>query len=446
MRVGILGGGTMGLVLALRLARAGLKPIVLEAAPQIGGLSTWHDYGDFTWDRFYHVIPRQDDALLGIIEEMDLGDKLHWRTTRTGFLWNSRLISMSNYREFLTFPALNPWQKTRLAAGLLVCRRWNDPASLEGMTAEEWLVQVFGRGVYETIWEPLLESKYGALKDQTPAMIMWATIRRYDSTRSRGSGAESLGFLSGGLRTLLQAMERRIVSSGGEIRASCPVSSIRLGEGEVDVESSQGAMAFDRLINTLPSAMFRKLAAPDGEFAKPSVAQPSFLGVVCLSLVLRRPLSPYYVVNLIQKGFSFTGIIGVSTLTGPEELNGNHLVMLPRYDIPDSLWFDRDPEEVADEFVQQLSKVWPDIGRNLLRWHLNRERRVQALWTQTPPSGEPPRSHCGRLWSINAELAGRDTLNNNAVIGVAESGANAFLAEQPQVDQAVASAQTGHVV
>lgn len=426
----------MGMTLAWRLVDAGHKVTVLEAAPQIGGLATWHYYGDFVWDKYYHVICPTDEHLRGLIEEAGVGAALRWRQTRTGFVWEGRHISMSSNWEFLRFPALSLAQKARLAAGILYCQRIEDPSELERITAPEWLRRIFGQAVYQTIWEPLLESKFGVLKEETPATIIWATIRRYYATRGKG-GKEMMGFLSGGYRTLFTALLRRIESSGGEVLCRRPVLSVEhagspSGFDAVIVRTPDELFHFDYLISTLPTAALERLA-PTVRWVGRDAAQarPRHLGVICLALVLRRPLSPYYVTNFIQRGFPFTGIIGVSNLTGSEELGGRHLAILPRYDVPESPWFNRGLEEVAGEFLEALRPTWPDIRQNVVRCHLNRERMVQALWIDGPPPAlqTPPRSIDGRIWSVNAELTGRDTLNNNAIIRVANQAARDFLAQ-----------------
>jgi len=48
MRIGIIGGGLMGLALAERLGSAGHRVTVYERAEQPGGLATWQDFGAFT--------------------------------------------------------------------------------------------------------------------------------------------------------------------------------------------------------------------------------------------------------------------------------------------------------------------------------------------------------------------------------------------------------------
>ncbi|MBE7559833.1 FAD-dependent oxidoreductase [bacterium] len=336
---------------------------------------------------------------------------------------------MSSHWEFLTFPALNLYEKMRLAGGILYCQRVHDPSRLEKMRATDWLRRVFGNGVYRTIWEPLLESKYGALKDEMPATIMWATIRRYYGTREKGGGRESLGCLSGGLRTLYAALERSITGHGGVIHCRAPVTAIDDSGPSIAVVTPKETLQFDRVISTLPTALLARIAPGVAGLAGEPGPRPRFLGVVCLSMVLARSLSPYYVLNLIERGFPFTGVIEVSNLTGPEELGGRHLVMLPRYELPDSPLFDEPAESIAARFLSACRAVWPDIDDNLVRHFVHRERMVQAMWIDGPPPPvqRPALSLDGRIWSVNAELAGRDTLNNNAIVRVAGEAAAEWL-------------------
>jgi len=125
----------------------------------------------------------------------------------------------------------------------------------------------------------------------------------------------------------------------------------------------------------------------------------------------------------------FTGVIEISSMTGTQEMNGNHLVMLPRYDVPESPWFDRPEAEVAAEFLSALRRVRPDIEQNVERYFVHRAKHVQALWIQEPPRNQGPRRTAdGRVWSVNAEMAGRDTLNNNAIVQVANAAAREIAA------------------
>src|SRR6185369_1581003 len=101
---GIVGGGLLGLTLALRLAQRGKRITLLEAADHVGGLADAWQVGDVTWDRHYHVTLLSDSYLRGILRELDLDREMRWTRTRTGFLADGRLYSLSSATDFLRFP------------------------------------------------------------------------------------------------------------------------------------------------------------------------------------------------------------------------------------------------------------------------------------------------------------------------------------------------------
>lgn len=433
MKVGIIGGGIMGLTLAYRLSEAGHSVSIIEAAPQVGGLSTWYDFGDFVWDKYYHVILQSDSYLLGLIEELGLTDQLVWTPTKTGFLWMGEHHSMSNYLEFIRFPVLTLFQKGRLASGILYSRYLRDPSLLECISAKEWLKIVFGSAVYEKIWEPLLESKFGTLKNKIPATIIWSTINRYHSTRNKRDGKEWMGHLRGtGLKVLLDELVNRITENNGQVHTGMKIASVD-DKRRVKFDSNHEPMEFDSIISTVPTRVLNQIAPNLQEhFHQPYV--PQFLGVIRLALVLKESLSPFYVTNLIDRGNPFTGIIEVSQLAEPEEMAGQKLVMLPRYDLPDSEWFDYSDDKIEEIFLAPLYKTFPKLKENIISTHVHRERIVQALWIERPPERfDPAHTPDGTIWSINAELAGRDTLNNNAIVRVANEAGQKFLEKIAQV-------------
>ena len=431
-RIGIVGGGVLGLTLALRLSAAGHRVAVYEAGDQPGGLATWFDYGEFVWDKYYHVVNPRDSDLVALIEELGLGSDLVWRQTRMGFLWQNRLVSMSSHVEFLTFPALSLWEKFRLGLGVLYTARKKDVSRLEQLAAGEWMRRVFGQRVTEVMWVPLLESKFGTLANQVPASFMVAIIQRVLGSRSSHRGAERLGYLRGGYRSFLNRLLDRIREQGGHVQVGVRVEAIEAGlRGGAALRTSQGVEEFDRVISTVPAPLFRQLVAALPDLPGEAGGKPAFLGVICLALVLRQPLSPYYVTNLIQRGLPFTGIIEYTAVADSEsEMAGYHLVYLPRYETPDSPCFALSNAEITERCLEALEKIWPDIRTRVVRTFVNREPLVQALWLPgTRQPTEPLRSRQVPVESITAELVGLDTLNNNAIIRLANAQAARVVGE-----------------
>ena len=135
----------MGLALAYRLSCSGQTVTVFEQETQLGGLATYHDYGPFFWDRFYHVILPSDTHLISFLKDIGLGDQICWSSTLTGFYVDQRFYSVSSSWEFLRFPLISLWQKFRLALTILYCSRIRNWQRLEKITVEDWLIKTCGR-------------------------------------------------------------------------------------------------------------------------------------------------------------------------------------------------------------------------------------------------------------------------------------------------------------
>ena len=132
------------MALAAKLTRRGRQVTILEAARASGGLATSARIGDYTWDRFYHVVLLSDEHLRALLEELGLTEQLHWKSTRTGFYIDGALHSLSSTLEFLTFPALGVIDKARLGLTILYASRIRDWLRLE--PAE----RVSALGLFET--------------------------------------------------------------------------------------------------------------------------------------------------------------------------------------------------------------------------------------------------------------------------------------------------------
>ena len=158
-RWAIIGGGFLGMTLALRLVQQGNSVTLFEAAPSLGGLASAWQLGDVVWDRHYHVTLSSDRYLRSLLRELGLETEIQWATTRTGFYVDSELHSLSNTLEFLKFPGLNLLDKVRLGATILHASRIADGKALEGIPVIVWLEKWSGRNVVDKIWLPLLRAK-----------------------------------------------------------------------------------------------------------------------------------------------------------------------------------------------------------------------------------------------------------------------------------------------
>jgi len=422
-RIGVLGGGITGLTAAYYLLRQGADVTIFESRPQLGGLSTYFNFGPFSWDRFYHCILTSDRPLLQLINDLGLTDELRWTETKVGFFADGSLYPMSSSLDFLRFPPLSLFQKARLGFGILYATRISDGLKLEGELAADWLKRVFGAKNYSKMWGPLLKCKLGSCREEASAAFIWATIKRLYSTRDNSSKKECLGYVRGGYRTVVKRLIAEIEKMGGKIVVDAPVQRLQSEpNGGVRVQSEKLTQAFDQVIATIPSRPLAQIAPQlDSQYVK-KLQEVKYLGVVCFVLVLKRQLSPYYVTNLTEEDIPFTGIIEMSNLISGEETAGRHLVYLPKYTAPGDPLFEAPEEQIWANFETHLKRVVPDLQpSDIEKRYLFRERYVQPVPVRHYSSLVPDMlTNVDGLLVANTTQIINSTLNNNEMVKIAQ--------------------------
>ena len=428
-RVGILGAGMTGLTAAFYLLRAGADVTILEAQPQVGGLSTYFDFGPFTWDKFYHCILASDRPLLKLVGELGLSQELRWTKTKVGLFADGALHSMSSSLDFLRFPGLNLWQKFRLGAGIVYASRIRDGQALEAELAVDWLTRIFGKNNYERMWGPLLKCKLGACREEASAAFIWATISRlYSTRRDSADRSECLGYVRGGYRTIAGRLLSEIEGMGGKVLTGCPVKKI-WANGSIDCRMGNQSLQFDNVISTLPSPILKKVTPQLAREYAEKLDKMKYLGVICFALVLKRSLSPYYVTNLVDE-VPFTGVVEMTNLVSREETATMHLVYLPKYTTPGDPLFDAQEKDIWQLFQKSLLRVVPGLkdtdieGRFLFRERFVQPVPVLGYSTLVPSmtTGVPGLIQANSTRIINS------TLNNNEMVKIAQQAADLIAA------------------
>jgi protoporphyrinogen oxidase len=422
---GIIGGGIMGMTLALRIAQRGDKVTVFEAAPKLGGLTGAIEMDGVIWDRFYHVILMSDINTRKIITEIGLENELKWVETKTGFFSGGKLYSMSNIFEFLKFPPINLIDKFRLGLTIFIASVIRDWKRMEGIPVEKWLTRWSGKRVFEKIWLPLLKAKLGNHYKETSALFIWTTIQRMYAARRTGLKKEMFGYVSGGYDKINTAFERKLESLGVTIILNSQVTQVTRDDNKKMLVQTNlpDNYKFDNVISTLHSEVSVKIAPSltKEEIDKHSAIR--YLGVVCPSILLTRPISKYYVTNITDSWPPFTGIIEMTALVDPAELGNRSMVYLPKYVDPGDDLFLMKSEELREYFLRPLFKMYPDLSdKDVTYWSVSSARRVFAL---------PTLNYSEKLPSISTSLEGyyivnsaqiiNGTLNVNETVQVAET-------------------------
>lgn len=431
---GIIGGGILGMTLALRLAQQGFKVRIFETADKPGGLTQSWKLNDVEWDRFYHVILMSDLNTRRLLEDIGISKELEWVETKTGFYSGGKLYSMSNLVEFFKFPPINLIDKFRLGLTIWIASRIKNWKKLEKIYVSDWLVAWSGKNVFDKIWLPLLKAKLGENYRHTSAAFIWSTIQRMYAARKSGLKKEMFGYIRGGYKTINERLVDKLQQMGVEFTLHAKVDKVRADEdGKLCIEANGHKYnAYDYVISTLSSQQSVNLVDSMPEDENSRHLNVKYLGIICPSILLKKPISPYYVTNITDAGAPFTGIIEMTALIDREtELSGNHLVYLPKYVDPDDSLFEADDHEIKKIFLGALLKMYPQLSENDVSFFgVSKARIVFALPTIGYSDNLPSiRTSINNFYIINSAQIINGTLNVNETIHVAESKLKIILDE-----------------
>ncbi len=422
---GIIGGGMMGMTLALRLAQKGDEVTIFEASDKAGGLTSSWAMDGVVWDKYYHVILMSDLNTRKILKEIGLENDCNWVETKTGFYSDGKLYSMSNLVEFFKFPPINLIDKFRLGLTIFAASKIKNWHTLENILVADWLTKWSGKRVFEKIWLPLLKAKLGENYKNTSAAFIWATIQRMYAARKSGLKKEMFGYVSGGYERINNEFAKHLQHMGVEFRYDTKVIAVKkeINGNLILTTSDNDTYGFDNIISTLSSKESVQIAPQLTDIEKQQHEAIKYLGVICPSVLLTKEISPYYVTNITDSWPPFTGVIEMTALIDKKETKGNHLVYLPKYVNPDDELFNKDDKELQEIFLGSLYKMYPHISeKDLHFWGVSKARIVFALPILDYSKKVPGiATSIQNYYIINSAQIINGTLNVNETIQVAET-------------------------
>jgi protoporphyrinogen oxidase len=432
-RWAVIGGGLLGMTLAHRLAAQGKSVTIFEGADRLGGLASAWQLGDVVWDRHYHVTLLSDTALRSLLTEMGLEKEIEWVETRTGFYTDGQLYSLSNSLEFLRFPPLGLLGKLRLGGTIFYASRIKNWQRLEKILVADWLRRWSGRATFEKIWLPLLRAKLGENYTKTSAAFIWATIARLYAARRTGLKKEMFGYVPGGYARILVRFAKMLDKEGINIKLHHVLKRVCAQEGEgISIEFENGAReTFDRVVMTVPASIAARACEGLSEDETARLKSVDYQGIICASLLLKRPLTDFYVTNITDSQIPFTAVIEMSALVDRKQFGGNALVYLPKYVMPNDPAFALSDDELKDRFLAALERMHPQFDRgDLLQFCVSRVPYVFPIPTLDYSVRLPSMSTSIKgLHIVNSSHIVNGTLNVNETVQLANKVAVQLLAE-----------------
>ena len=400
MNIAIVGAGMTGLAAAYDLTRQGQEVTLYEAADYVGGLAA--GFKDERWDwsleRYYHHWFANDDAVIGLIKELGLGERLLFPRPITSNWHAGRIYQHDSPLSALKLPIISWPAKIRYGLTGLYLKLTRNWRPLERHTAHEWLLRTMGREAYETLWQPLFIGKFGA--DYQLVNMAWFWARVYKRT-------PRLGTFVGGFQAFLDALADRIRAQGGVIHLSRPVQRIAPdGTGRLWVTAGGERRAFDAVVSTVGPGLMARLTPDLPPDYLGRLTSLKSIGAIVLILALEHQLMPRtYWLNLParspdqrQNEFPFMALVEHTNYIPAEHYGGDHLVYCGDYIQPDHPYMRMSQEELMALFVPALNKVNPAFEPS---W-------VRRAWLFRTPYAQPvpPVNHSQNIPPVRTPIRG----------------------------------------
>jgi len=385
MDIAIIGGGVTGLTAAYELLKSGHKVTVFEKEKTLGGLaagfrptSTRGDAsstrldsakrargGQPLWDwhleQTYHHFFTNDTAIISLAKELGLEKDLMILSPTTSVYWNKKQYPFDTPLTILKFPGI-PFidrLRTGMTAAIMKLNPFWKP--LEAITAKNLFRMINGENTWNTIWEPLLDAKFGPYADQVPASWLWARLHKRTM---------NLGYFRGGFQTFIDSLADAIEKQGGIIITNSAVTSIkqdvRSKKYEIRIIHNNSYVVnrtsyFDKVLITTPSSIATKLIKFSKSYEQRLHAIPH-LWAQTLILETNEPiLDKTYWLNINDRTFPFLAVVAHTNMIDKKYYGGHYITYIGNYLPDDHPFLKMTKQQLLKKFLPYLKKINPSF-------------------------------------------------------------------------------------
>ena len=383
MKIGIIGAGATGLAAAYDLSKWGHEVKIYERDKFLGGHASTFTVSNVPIERGYHHWFTSDLDIINLCEEIGLENRIGWFPSKVGTLFEGKIYDFVTPLDLLKYRPLSFTDRFKLGLSALKIKRIKDWKAIEGFTAVQWFQENVNRKVFESFWEPMLRGKFGEEHYHEVGMAwVWGKMNTRFASR-KGIGKEMLGYPIGSFKEFFDRLAESVILQGAEIHLNTSISKIRTSRNNVQgMEIGEGSKfeRFDAVIASTPSNIFEKITEGLTREYKSKLTGVDYMSAILLILVLDRPLSNVYWLNVADRSIPFVGVIEHTNLIDPSVYNGNHIIYLSNYLTADNKYYRMNSDELLDAYLPHISKINPSFDRNwILEYHHHRIDGAQPI-------------------------------------------------------------------
>jgi len=222
---------------------------------------------------------------------------------------------------------------------------------------------MMGNRAYEMLWEPLLVNKFGKFAGSISLAWFWARITKRTS---------SLAYPEGGFLAFAEHLSREVQEAGGKIYFASEVSGISSEKGRTVIayktKNINKNETFDRIIVTLPSFAFNKIASELPDSYKKKLMSLKGIGAVNLVMRMKKPFfsDKTYWLSVCEKDAPVLAVVEHTNFMDKRYYNNESLVYLGNYIQPNHPYFSMSEKDIMKEIGPFLKRINPEYDKSVI--------------------------------------------------------------------------------
>ena len=296
MKIAIIGAGPAGITAAYKLAKDGINVDVFEASNEAGGMAKtidlWNQKVDLGPHRFFSCDPRVNELWLEVVG--------------SDYEMVNRLTRIFYQNTFFHYP-LKPWNafinlglfETINCVTSFLSQNLSKNSKLDKAdTFESWVVNKFGRRLFEIFFKTYSEKLWGIACDELDADFAAQRIKKLSLTEvvknaiKRGKGnkhktlVDTFAYPHKGSGVVYTRMATAVERLGGKIFYKTPVSRVVTNKQKViGLETGDGEFRqYDHIISTMPLTRLVKQLPDAPQEVVSSINQLKFRNTILVYL------------------------------------------------------------------------------------------------------------------------------------------------------------------
>ena len=369
MKVAIIGAGYTGMCIGEKLSQNNVKVTIFEKESKVGGMTRNIKLENETTDRYYRHLFKSDTYLIELAKE--LGVEVKWFKSRMGYYIEDKLYDWGQPLALLKFKPLNFWKKIRFGLSVVKIKLIKNWKPLEQYTIKEWFVKNKWEDIYNIIWKPLLQNKFGKYEPSISMVWLWGKINLRQS--EQGLTKETLGYID--FEEMNKKMKENLEKNGVEFKLETVVEEIQKSKDGFSIKDSQ---PYDIVISTISydatSKLFNKLLNSD---EKEKLSNTKYIGAKTLIMETKKKMTNYYWLNMADEEFPFCGIIDYHNM---ENFEAKNVIYISNYLDTSTDLYKMNKEQLLDTYLPYLKKVSNDFDKkDIIKYEVIDEEYAQPI-------------------------------------------------------------------